>query len=211
MNQKERNELSRARILVHASAEFAEHGYYGASVNRICENGKISKGLMYHYYKDRDDLYLACVQTCYSKITELVWQKLYLGSVTVEDFLDSRAAYFEKHPVHYHLYLDSITNICPHIQEQLKQCRSEYDAMSYKIFSAIWENQYKNTVLDPDFAVTMLTIMRRGLNSFIETQKSEDFTPADHAKLCKLVVKTIIRGMISEKIHKIADSAEQKG
>ncbi len=38
MNQKERNELSRARILVHASAEFAEHGYHGASVNRICEN-----------------------------------------------------------------------------------------------------------------------------------------------------------------------------
>ena len=197
MNQKERNELSRARILAHASAEFAQHGYHSASVNRICENGKISKGLMYHYFKDKDALYLACIQTCYSKITELVWKKLDLESVTVEDFFDSRTAYFEKHPMYYHLYLDSITNTCPRIQEQLKQCRSEHDAITYKIFCAIWKNQYQDAAMDTDFAITMLTIMRRGLNAYIETQKSENFTPADHSKLCKQVVNTIIRGMIS--------------
>ena len=90
MNQKERNELSRARILVHASAEFAEHGYHGASVNRICEKGKISKGLMYHYYKDRDDLYLACVKQCFSEITKFILKELDKDSITVDEYFDRR-------------------------------------------------------------------------------------------------------------------------
>ena len=195
MKQKERNELSRARILMHASAEFAEHGYHGASVNRICENGKISKGLMYHYYKDRDDLYLACVKLCYNRIAELAFNKLDMNPVTVEKCFDSRAAYFEEHPVHYHLYLDSNTNITPHLQEQLRQCRAEYDAVIYKLFSAILKNEYSEATIDIDFAFTMLTIVRRGVNSYIGTQKAETFTPADHAALCKQVVSTVIRGL----------------
>ena len=31
-------------------------GLLGASVNTICAAGKISKGLLYHYYADKDTL-----------------------------------------------------------------------------------------------------------------------------------------------------------
>ena len=99
MNQKEKNELSRARILAHASEEFAQYGYYRASVNRICETGKVSKGLMYHYYKDRDDLYLACVRKCYSELTKQTLKNQDNDSVTVDEVFDHRAAFFEEHPV----------------------------------------------------------------------------------------------------------------
>ena len=195
MNQKERNKLSRARILVHASAEFAEHGYHGASVNRICENGKISKGLMYHYYKDRDDLYLACVKKCYSELTKMILQKIDNDSVTVDEYFDRRAAFFEEYPVYYYLYLDSITNCYPHIQEQLQQCRTEYDTVTYKIFATILNNLYSDTDIDKDFASTMLAIIRSGIGSYIETKKSEAFKPADHSKLCKQIVHTVFRGL----------------
>ena len=195
MNQKERNELSRAKILMHASAEFAEHGYHGASVNRICEKGKVSKGLMYHYYKDKDDLYLACVRLCYNRIAELAFNKLEMGSVTVDKCFDSRATYFEEHPVHYYLYLDSITNITPHLQEQLQQSRAEYDAVIYRLFSTILKNGYPESTIDIDFAFTMLTIIRRGVDAYIGTKKAESFSPADHATLCKQVVNTVIRGL----------------
>ena len=96
MNQKERNELSRARILTHASAEFAQYGYHGASVNRICEKGKVSKGLMYHYYKDKDDLYLACVKKCFDEITKFILKELDKDSITVDEYFDRRTIYFEE-------------------------------------------------------------------------------------------------------------------
>ncbi len=44
-------------ILAAAGEEFAENGFDGASYNRIIERCGISKGAMYYYFADKDDLY----------------------------------------------------------------------------------------------------------------------------------------------------------
>lgn len=49
----------RTRILEAARAVFAEHGYEQASLNAIIEQAGISKGVLYYYFEDKVDLYLA--------------------------------------------------------------------------------------------------------------------------------------------------------
>lgn len=49
----------RTRILEAARAVFAEHGYEQASLNAIIELAGISKGVLYYYFEDKVDLYLA--------------------------------------------------------------------------------------------------------------------------------------------------------
>lgn len=44
-------------ILQAAAEEFGERGFAGASYNRIIERAGISKGAMYYYFADKDDLY----------------------------------------------------------------------------------------------------------------------------------------------------------
>lgn len=44
-------------ILGAAAEEFGERGFEGASYNRIIERAGISKGAMYYYFADKDDLY----------------------------------------------------------------------------------------------------------------------------------------------------------
>ncbi len=44
-------------ILVAAAEEFAEHGFAGASFNQIIQRAGISKGAMYYYFADKDDLF----------------------------------------------------------------------------------------------------------------------------------------------------------
>src|SRR5436190_11854477 len=44
-------------ILAAAAEEFGERGFEGASYNRIIERAGISKGAMYYYFADKDDLY----------------------------------------------------------------------------------------------------------------------------------------------------------
>lgn len=44
-------------ILQAAAEEFGERGFDGASYNRIIERAGISKGAMYYYFADKDDLY----------------------------------------------------------------------------------------------------------------------------------------------------------
>lgn len=45
------------RILDVAAEEFADHGFEGASYNRIIERAGLSKGAMYYYFDDKADLY----------------------------------------------------------------------------------------------------------------------------------------------------------
>lgn len=47
----------RAAIVDAAVAEFVAHGYSGASLNRIIDAAGISKGSMYYYFDDKQDLY----------------------------------------------------------------------------------------------------------------------------------------------------------
>jgi AcrR family transcriptional regulator len=47
----------RQRILEAAAYEFAEHGFKGASLNRIIGTAGISKGAAYYYFDDKADLY----------------------------------------------------------------------------------------------------------------------------------------------------------
>lgn len=45
-------------ILARAAEEFAEHGFEGASYNRIIERSGLSKGAMYYYFDDKQDLFV---------------------------------------------------------------------------------------------------------------------------------------------------------
>lgn len=42
--------------------------YEKATMNRICS--QISKGVIYHYFKEKDALYLECVENCYQKMMD---------------------------------------------------------------------------------------------------------------------------------------------
>ena len=50
-------------ILAAAADEFGERGFAGASYNRIIERAGISKGAMYYYFADKDDLFRTVLDT----------------------------------------------------------------------------------------------------------------------------------------------------
>ncbi|MCB9755632.1 MAG: TetR/AcrR family transcriptional regulator [Myxococcales bacterium] len=52
----------RRRILDAAAEEFAQHGFDGASYNRIIRAAGVSKGAMYYYFDDKQDLFLTTVE-----------------------------------------------------------------------------------------------------------------------------------------------------
>ena len=62
MKREEKNQQTRRRIMDSALAEFSKQGYGASSVNTICASQDISKGIIYHYFKSKDDLFLACIE-----------------------------------------------------------------------------------------------------------------------------------------------------
>ncbi|MBC7338085.1 MAG: helix-turn-helix transcriptional regulator, partial [Clostridia bacterium] len=54
----------REKLLEAAIREFAEKGYGGASTNAIVREAGISKGLLFHYFGSKKDLFLAALDRC---------------------------------------------------------------------------------------------------------------------------------------------------
>jgi AcrR family transcriptional regulator len=57
-----------AAILAAAVKEFSEKGYGGARVNMIAARANINKRMLYHYFGDKDALYLAVLEGAYISI-----------------------------------------------------------------------------------------------------------------------------------------------
>lgn len=61
------------RIVNAATRIFAKNGYQNASTNAIVKEAKISKGLLFHYFNSKKDLYIAL----YKHLSDLLSEKIY--------------------------------------------------------------------------------------------------------------------------------------
>ncbi len=61
-------ERTRERILSAALKEFAAHGFAGARVDAIARRADINKRMLYHYFGDKQGLYLAVLEDTYAAI-----------------------------------------------------------------------------------------------------------------------------------------------
>ena len=61
-------ERTRARILAAATAEFARYGLGGARVDRIAARANANKRMLYYYFRDKDNLFLAALEARYAHI-----------------------------------------------------------------------------------------------------------------------------------------------
>ena len=83
-------------------------GYGLSSINVICAEGDISKGILYHYFKDKDELYLTCVQACFDGLTAALKAALpdSVGDIQtrMDQYFAVRWAYFDQHPDQLRLF-----------------------------------------------------------------------------------------------------------
>lgn len=68
LEQKRKTEISKQEIIESALPEFSKYKYNGASINRICQNGNISKGRLYHHYASKEQIYIDCIIYCFNKL-----------------------------------------------------------------------------------------------------------------------------------------------
>jgi TetR/AcrR family transcriptional regulator len=61
---------TRKKLLTAARLEFAKHGLAGARVDEIAMRAGVNKQLVYHYFGDKDALYLAVLEWVYEDIRE---------------------------------------------------------------------------------------------------------------------------------------------
>ena len=196
MKQEEKNRKSREHILEYAFEEFAEQGYQGASVNTICAAGRISKGLLYHYYADKDTLYLACVEKCYRELTTALSDVLDVGTVTPDRYFEVRLNFFALHPMHQRLFCDTVVNPPRHLHRELKACRASFDELNETMLTAILEKERLAPGLSIPDAIAQLRIFEDCVSTYLKNADPEQQTDR-HNQLCRQTFQTMLYGLIA--------------
>jgi TetR/AcrR family transcriptional regulator len=113
------------RILGAALAEFATHGFAAASTNTIARKARVAKGLVFHHFTSKEDLYLAVVDQVLARTTEAVFEldpmptDLFerLSALTLQ-----KLRVFQRDPLAYQ-FLMAMTEAPAALQTQLEQRR----------------------------------------------------------------------------------------
>ncbi|MBU5675422.1 TetR/AcrR family transcriptional regulator [Alkaliphilus sp. MSJ-5] len=141
MKQLKKSQISRDKILNAAIAEFGTKSYENASINNICNDNNISKGLIYHYFKNKDELFLNCVKTCFDALVNyLSKEDFYQDDIqnSIEKYLDLRYRFFREYPYYSQIFFNALLQPPMHLKEQIKDLRNDFDALNI--------SQYRKTI-----------------------------------------------------------------
>ena len=72
----ERSEATRAALLAAARPLFAEHGYGGVGTETIVQAAGVTRGALYHQFRDKADLFEAVFELVEQEITEAIAAKV---------------------------------------------------------------------------------------------------------------------------------------
>lgn len=178
MTQKERQERSREEIYQAALTEFGTLGYEKASMERICGQHGISKGMMYHYYSNKDELFLLCVERTFADLKthverdagELVGQGIL---ETIKNFFMIREYYFQLHPEQKMIFEDAILHPPKHLVEQIQELRGPIREVNREFIRQLVEKMPLRPEMDPQKAVRYLESVEHYFQSIIRDYQDD--------------------------------------
>jgi TetR/AcrR family transcriptional regulator len=99
--RRRRPHATRRRILDAATDEFAAKGLAGARVNEIARRARINKRMLYHYFGDKEALWLAVLEEAYLNIRSNE-QKLdvtrFAPKLGMRRLIEFNLSYVQSHP-----------------------------------------------------------------------------------------------------------------
>lgn len=161
MTQKERQERSRAEILQAAMEEFSVRDYNQVNMEGICSRHGISKGMMYHYYSSKDELFLLCVQDTFERLREYVQEeganvKGVRVSERIKNYFLLREYFFQAHPERVRIFENAMLRPPEHLLEQIKTLREPLRRLNESFLQSMIRSVPLRPGLDQDAAVRYL-------------------------------------------------------
>lgn len=200
MDRDKKNQQTQRKIIDSALLEFSEKSYGEASLNAICVAGNISKGIIYHYFKDKDELYLYCVKECYDTLTE------YLNSVGItndlpiegalENYFDARIKFFGKNPLYLGVFCSAIMNPPLHLTKELSEITKSLEAQAVSILTSLLETVKLRLDVTVQDVVEVFCEYQDFVNARFQMKRVGNGTLKEHEERCSRSLKILLYGVI---------------
>lgn len=213
MNQEQKTALAKQRILEAAMKEFAERGYDGASLNTVCAENGISKGIIYHHFKDKDELYLLCAAECFTAAAHFLQAEItalntpapgtgsfYSTEQKLQLYFDARLRFFAENPLYQGIFSDTVFNPPAKLETQLSECRKQFDDVNISFLEGLLKNEtLRKNISASDAAGDFRAYMdffNMHFKISAKDKESREQTFFEHEKLCHRQIDILLYGVL---------------
>lgn len=144
------------RIIRAATRVFAESGYEKASTNAIVKEAKISKGILFHYFNSKKELYVSLYEYLSDLFTEKIYEKLDWNEHDI--FVTIRSVTLIKFEL-FSVYPDLINFLTSAFSEEAHEVKDEIE-------------KYKTRMVESSFATLFSNIDTSKFKEGIDVNKS---------------------------------------
>ena len=129
----------------HALAEFSARGCRAASINNIFDPDQgISKGIIYHYFASKDELFLVCVEECFQALKAYIQDHFHPDGGAVgtgeclTDYFGVRMRFFREYPLYQRIFMESIFMPPEHLQADIMERRRPMEQVNLEILEELF-------------------------------------------------------------------------
>lgn len=207
MKREEKNALSRQRIEEGAMEAFSHSGYEAASLNTICAENELSKGIIYHYYKDKDELYLLCVEKCFSEATAYLRRaaKDLTGSAEqrLKDYFDARLRFFAENQTLLGIFAGAAFAPPEHLAGSVAQLREPFDELNISVLTELLAGAPLQEGLSVEAVVQDFRMYMDFFNLRYKTELSGAASAkealCDHEERCRRQLHILLYGVLGDR------------
>lgn len=186
MGREQKNELSKQKILNAALEEFGKNDYAVASTNSMCKKSGISKGLLFHYFKSKDELFLACAQMCLEAlVSDLKAQYVKQSNdleVNLNSYFQIRHTFFQTHSEYNQLFKNLTINVPEHLHDEIEVLKGPLKDLNSTILRQLMDEKYLKESVIPEEVIKVilsfseyLVVSQRDLNEMQLNQQMVAF------------------------------------
>lgn len=200
MKREEKNIVSRQKILDSAMKEFSDKGYGLSSVNTICSEGGISKGILYHYFKDKDEIYLTCVKDCFDSLTGFMKKSMQEETGDVQKrlnrYFEERFRFFESYPVYQRIFCDAVIIPPAHLSETIREIKAEFDRLNIEILNEILSQVRLRRDVTRQEVIDTFCQYQDFINARYQMTGSEKIDAAQREETCRRALSVLMYGVV---------------
>jgi AcrR family transcriptional regulator len=157
------------KIVQSSIEEFSEHGFEKASTDRISKRAEVSKGLIFHYFGSKENLFMTAMNKCIDDAL-IEFEHMELPQ---DDFIsilmkvmEIKYKFFLNNPMHYKMMVDGLYNSPKKLKANLEKRYSEIKQIGINILMDI----IRGLPMKKNIAAEDIVLMIAGITNIIESK-----------------------------------------
>lgn len=197
LKQIDKNIKSRKNIQKHAIKEFAVKGYGQSSVNAICASGNLSKGVLYHYFNDKDEIYIMCVQACFDALCDYLSDNLEINSKDAsQSYFDSRYKFFKENPLYQNIFCEAVVSPPKHLIGQINDCKKKFDELNKSVLLKILKDYNLREDITEEQIVSVMQLFQDFVNARYKMMPGDEPDMKKHDELATKALDILLYGVV---------------